>query len=121
MPKQMKKVSFSVKKEEDDEKVIKAKEDVDTFNREDCDEKDYNDDGGLAKRRKKKGKGDEQAKARAKKIVSTDFLPNSMKQLRACIHCKIVLNQARWKQLGKCPNCPSSGGLCETTYQLRQL
>ena len=44
-----------------------------------------------------------------------------MKHLRACLHCKLVLNKARWKQLGKCPNCPSSGGLCETTKDFQNV
>ena len=44
-----------------------------------------------------------------------------MKDLRACLHCKLVLNKARWKLLGKCPNCPSSGGLCETTKDFQNV
>ena len=124
MPKHQKKVSFSIKKEEFDDdldQIKERKEDIDTFGRDDCDEKDFNDDGGLSRKRRKKNKLDEQARAKAKKIVSTDFLPNSMKQLRACLHCRLVLNKGRWKQLGKCPNCPSSGGLCETTKDFQNV
>ena len=120
-----KKVSFKIKKEStaDYLKDNLKEQDVDTFDRDDCDERDYNDDGGLSRRRKKNAKLEESAggRVRTNKIVSTDFLPNSMKQLRACVHCKIVLNTAKWKQLGKCPNCPSSGGLCETTKDFQNL
>ena len=38
-----------------------------------------------------------------------------MKKLRACINCRLILDKKRWTELGKCPNCPKSGGLNETT------
>ena len=50
-----------------------------------------------------------------------DHLPNSMVKLRACLHCKLILNAARWRDLGKCPNCPSSGGLSETTEDFHNV
>ena len=61
---------------------------------------------------------DKQQKA---KIIQIDYLPSSMKKLRACVHCKLVLNKGRWNQLGKCPNCPSSGGINETTSDFQNL
>ena len=64
------------------------KEDLDEFRREDCDEKDFKDEGPRKKRVKKQKDGQEAAK-----IISTEFLPNSMKKLRACNHCKLVLNR----------------------------
>ena len=44
-----------------------------------------------------------------------------MVKLRACLHCKLILNAARWRDLGKCPNCPSSGGLSETTEDFHNV
>ena len=67
---------------------IAVKKEDDEFRREDCDEKDFNDQGPK-KRRVKKAKEAEQAA----KIISTEFLPSSMKKLRACNHCKLVLNR----------------------------
>ena len=58
MPKtEGKKVSFSVKKEDLDVKSvkqIKMLEDPDTFSRDDCNERDYNDDGGNSRKNRKK-------------------------------------------------------------------
>ena len=82
------------------------------FTRDDCNENEMFDE------RKKRGKKRKDAKddqPERKKIVSTEFIPASMKKLRACIHCKIVMDTKRWRDLGRCPNCPSSGGLNETT------
>ena len=93
-----------------------VKKEEDEFRREDCDEKDFRDEGPK-KRRAKKDKEVEQAA----KIISTEFLPSSMKKLRACNHCKLVLNRQRWIDLGKCPNCPSSGGLSETTEDFQNV
>ena len=71
----------------------------------------------MKKRRTKKQKEAEESQ----KIISTKFLPGSMKKLRACHHCKLVLDRKRWIDLGKCPNCPSSGGLSETTDEFQNV
>ena len=98
-------------------KSISAKiKDEEAFSRADCNERDYNDTGA---RKTRKGKAKEAEQQR--KLISTDFLPSSMKKLRACIHCKLVLNRQRWIDLGKCPNCPSSGGLCDTTEDFHNI
>merc|ERR1712139_464791 len=82
-----KKEIAKIKKENLINEQIKLQEEiVDTFDRQDCDERDYNDDG-LSRKRKKNAKVEEKGQ-RSTKIVSTDFLPNSVKQLRACVHCK---------------------------------
>ena len=93
-------------------KKIKEERVEGDFTRADCDEKEMFDEP-----RKRKGKGNKgvQDQDERKKIVSTEFLPASMKKLRACIHCKIVMDTKRWRDLGRCPNCPSSGGFTETT------
>ena len=43
-------------------------------------------------------------------------MPSNQKRMRACIHCKLVLDQEKWVKNKMCPNCPESeGGLAETT------
>ena len=93
-----------------------VKKEDEEFRREDCDEKDFRDEGPKKKRTKKAKEAEQAAK-----IISTEFLPSSMKKLRACNHCKLVLNRQRWIDLGKCPNCPSSGGLSETTEDFQNV
>ena len=90
--------------------LIKKCKEEEIFSRDDCDEKEFMDTGARKRRNKKGNKDDQRAK-----IISDEFMPSSMKKLRACINCKLVLNRQRWVELGKCPNCPSSGGLSETT------
>ena len=97
----------------------KIKREEEEFGRTDCNERDYKDDG--PKRRGKKGAQAEAEGNQRRVIISTDFLPASMKKLRACVHCKLVLNRQRWVELGKCPNCPSSGGLSDTTEDFHNV
>jgi RNA polymerase subunit RPABC4/transcription elongation factor Spt4 len=82
------------------------------FTRSDCNENEMFDE---PKKNRKNKKNASEEQDNRKKIVSTEFLPGSMKKLRACIHCKIVMDTKRWRDLGRCPNCPSSGGFSETT------
>jgi len=42
-------------------------------------------------------------------------MPNSKKKLRACIYCKLVINQEKWAKVEVCPNCPESQGKEDTT------
>ena len=87
------------------------------FRREDCNEAEFNDQGQVKKRKKKQP----QQQEAQRQVVSTEFLPTSMKKLRACVSCKLVLNRQRWIDLGKCPNCPSAGGLVDTTDEFSSL
>ena len=51
-----------------------------------------------------------------KKLIGDEFMPSNQKRMRACIHCKLVLDQEKWVKNKMCPNCPESeGGLAETT------
>ena len=93
-------------------KKVKKEEVEGDFTRADCNENEMFDD---QKKKKRTKKGAQNNQDDRKKIVSTEFLPGSMKKLRACIHCKIVMDTKRWRDLGRCPNCPSSGGFTETT------
>ena len=95
-----------VKREQDEE-----------FRSEDCDARDLVDDA--ARKRKKKSSNDEETGR--KQIISTNFLPSSTRKLRACVHCKLVLNRQRWVDLGRCPNCPHSGGLSDTTEDFQNV
>ena len=97
----------------------KIKKEEEEFSRNDCNDKDFKDNG--PRRRGKKGKQGEDDANQRRIIISTDFLPGSMKKLRACVHCKIVMNRQRWAELGKCPNCPSSGGLSDTTEEFHNV
>ena len=97
-------------------KMVKKCKDEEIFTRDDCDEKDFKDTGARKRRNKKGNKEDNRAK-----IISDEFMPSSTKKLRACINCKLVLNRQRWVELGKCPNCPSSGGLSETTDEFQNV
>ena len=94
-------------------KIVKNEE---VFSRDDCDKRDMADTG--IKKRRQKSKEAENARP---SIISTQFLPSSMKKLRACIYCKLVLNRQRWIELNKCPNCPSSGGLSDTTEDFQNV
>ena len=64
----------------------KVKKEEEEFKRDDCNERDFKDTGA----RKKKKKVEEEQR---KKIISTEFLPSSMKKLRACVTCRLVLNR----------------------------
>ena len=94
-----------------------VKKEEEEFKREDCNEVEYNDNG--PKKRKKKGKKD--AEEVQTQLISTEFLPGSMKKLRACIGCKLVLNRQKWIDLGRCPNCPSGGGISDTTENFNNI
>ena len=37
------------------------------------------------------------------------------------MYCRLVLNRQRWIELNKCPNCPSSGGLSDTTEDFQNV
>ena len=52
------KINRIIKKEElgEDDIQIKQQDAVDTFGRADCDERDFNDDGGLSRKNKRKQK-----------------------------------------------------------------
>ena len=55
-------------------------------------------------------------------IIDDTWLPSSMNKMRACIYCKLVLNQEKWSKLKQCPNCPeSSASLEETTDNYESL
>ncbi|CDW71838.1 UNKNOWN [Stylonychia lemnae] len=55
-------------------------------------------------------------------IIDDTWLPSTMKKLRACNYCKLVLNQEKWGKLKQCPNCPESlAGLDETTDNFESL
>ena len=92
----------------------------DVFGRNDCDEKDFQDEGVSRKAKRAQVKA-EQLQAKAKEIISLDHLPSSTKRLRACLTCKLILNASRWKELGKCPNCPRSGGISDTTENFQNV
>ena len=91
------------------------------FEREDCDEKDYFDEDSKNKRKAKKAEKEAKMLERANQTISTNFLPSSTKKLLACIHCKLILNKARWIELRKCPNCPRSGGISETSDDFQNI
>ena len=62
------------------------------------------------RRRRKDGNA-----ASKKKLLTDEFTPSSLKKLRACVFCKFVLNNEKWKKLEMCPNCPDSRGIDDTT------
>ena len=66
-------------------KIVKNEE---VFGRDDCNNKDMADSG--IRKRRQKSKEPENARP---SIISTQFLPSSMKKLRACIYCRLVLNR----------------------------
>ena len=70
--------------------LAKKIKDEEEFGRADCNAKDFKDEGP---RRRKKGNKDGKDANQRSMIISTDFLPASMKKLRACVHCKLVLNR----------------------------
>ena len=90
------------------EEELKAIEDADAFS-----EGDISDDSeGRRRRRKRRGAHD----ANKRKLLITDqYVPNSLKRLRACVFCKLVLNVEKWNKLEMCPNCPDSRGIQDTT------
>ena len=77
------------------------------------DENDLSDDldGKKGTRRRRKD-GNASNK---KKLLTDEFTPSSLKKLRACVFCKFVLNNEKWKKLEMCPNCPDSRGIDDTT------
>ena len=77
------------------------------------DENDLSDDadGNKGRRRRRKAGQENQRKL----LLTDEFMPNSLKKLRACVFCKFVLNHEKWNKLEICPNCPDSRGLLDTT------
>ena len=77
------------------------------------DENDLSDDldGNKGRCRRRKNTNSENKK----KLLTDEFVPNSLKKLRACIFCKFILNHDKWNKLEMCPNCPDSRGLLDTT------
>ena len=57
-----------------------VKKDEEEFQRKDCDDAEFNDTGD----KKKRNKAQKNAKD-ATQLISTEFLPASMKKLRACL------------------------------------
>ena len=90
------------------EEELKAAEEAEAFS-----EGDISDDSeGRRRRRKRRGAHD----ANHRKLLITDqYVPNSLKRLRACVFCKLVLNVEKWNKLEMCPNCPDSRGIDDTT------
>jgi transcription elongation factor SPT4 len=95
------------KKKNLSEEELKRLEDEDNF-----DEGDISDDSESRRRRRKRRQNEGEKR---KLLISDQFMPNSLKKLRACVFCKIVLNQERWNKLEFCPNCPDSRGVEDTT------
>ena len=78
----------------------KKGEDAD-FNEDDISE--YEDER-LARRRNKK-----KNQKVVYKYMDDDYMIGSKKNLRACLHCKLVLNREKWNKVEYCPNCEQSG------------
>ena len=78
---------------------------------EEFNEADLSDDEEARKRRRRRPQDGDQRK----KILSDQFTPHSLRHLRACVFCKLVLNQEQWKKYGMCPNCPDSLGEQDST------
>ena len=70
----------------------------------------FDEDEGRRRRRRKLADPNEKPK-----LITTDYIPNSMKRLRACLFCKLVLNVEKWRKLERCPNCEDSRGQKDTT------
>jgi hypothetical protein len=64
---------------------MKAAEEADVFS-----EGDISDDSEGRRRRRRK-RGDKDAQQR-KKLISDEYVPNSLKKLRACLFCKLILS-----------------------------
>ena len=75
-------------------------------------EEDLSDDEDARRRRRRRKGEDELAK---KKVLTDEYTPVSLKKLRACIYCKIVLCTEQWRKNQMCPNCPDSRGFLDTT------
>jgi RNA polymerase subunit RPABC4/transcription elongation factor Spt4 len=82
-------------------------------------EEDISDDEELRRRRRRNKRNGEQNKP---KIIDDTFMPSSNRRMRACLYCKLVLNQEKWNKLKMCPNCPESfGGNDETTDNFESI
>ena len=90
------------------EEELKAIEDADVFS-----EGNISDDSE-GRRRRRRQNGAKNAK-KANLLISDQYVPNSLKKLRACVFCKLVLNSEKWNKLELCPNCPDSRGTQDTT------
>ncbi len=90
------------------EEEQKVAEEADAFS-----EGDISDDSeGRRRRRQKRGAKNAQQR---KLLITDQYVPTSLKKLRACVFCKLVLNIEKWNKLEMCPNCPDSRGLQDTT------
>jgi len=90
------------------EEELKAVEEAEAFS-----EGDISDDSeGRRRRRQKRGAKNAQQR---KLLITDQYMPNSLKKLRACVFCKLVLNAEKWNKLEMCPNCPDSRGPQDTT------
>lgn len=87
---------------------MKAAEDADVFSEGDI----SNDSEGKRRRRCKRGAKDADQR---KKLISDEYVPNSLKKLRACLFCRLILSPDQWKKYEACPNCPDSRGFKDTT------
>lgn len=89
----------------EDQEPHSKEQELDEFREEDC-----SDDEEQRRRRRRRGQAEQRPV-----VIGDTFLPNSSKKLRACVFCKLVLNQEKWNRLGTCPNCPDSRGTADTT------
>lgn len=72
--------------------------------------------------RRRKRKARQRKEDARPKIIDDTFMPGSNRRLRACLHCRLVLNQEKWLKLRMCPNCPGSfGGPDDTTDNFESL
>jgi len=51
---------------------------------------------------------------------NADMLPlawqaKTMKKLKACVYCRLILTVAQWNEIESCPNCKEWKGMCDTT------
>ena len=89
---------------------------LDENDEEEFKEEDISDEGTKRRRRRHKKDGAEKPKA-----IDDTFLPSSQRKWRACVYCRLVLNQEKWGKLHMCPNCPDSRGIEDTTDQFESL
>jgi len=81
-------------------------------------EEDISDQEDVRRRKRKNRK----AKDDRPLIIDDTYMPGSSRRLRACVYCRLVLNQEKWGRLRMCPNCPNSfGGPDETTDNFESL
>ena len=83
-------------------------------------ESDYEDQLDSLRQAKRRRREEIAAKEN-KRIIRSTFLPSTSKKLSACVTCRLVLDKNKWKKNGRCPNCPQSQGLCDTTENFSNL